>query len=78
MVALWRCGTIRSGLCTLAVIFPPRVAGDSAKVIKTHFAIGDFTEEGFPFVGDDSDEVAALGSIVVTLEADGAAVVVDL
>lgn len=71
---MWRCGTIGRGLCTLAVLFPPRVAGDDAQVVEAHFAIGDFAEEGSPFMGDEGDEVAALGGVIVILEADGATV----
>ena len=74
MVTLWRCGTIRSGLCTLAVIFPPRVAGDGAEFVEMHFAVDDLAEEGLARVGDQGDEVTTLGGVVVAFEADGAAV----
>jgi hypothetical protein len=69
MGALWRCGTIRRDLCTLAVLFPPRVAGDNAQVIEAHFA-----KEVFPFMGNDGNKVSALGGVIVILEADRATV----
>ena len=63
------------GLCTLAVIFPPRVAGNDTEVVEAHFAVDHLAEEGKALVGDHGDEVTALGGVVIAFEADGAAVV---
>ena len=40
-----------------------------------HLVIDDATEKGLAVMGDDGDEIAARGGVVVVLKADGAAVV---
>ena len=52
----------------------PFVAGYLAQGVEVHFVVIISPEEVLAFVGDEGDEITALGGVVVSFEADGAAV----
>jgi len=53
----------------------PALFSHAADVVQPHVAIHDFTEQQHPFVGDQGDEICPRLRIIVSLQADGSAMV---